>query len=104
MLAPSRFSKSAVTGTRAAENPCAADFLHVSFYSITLSPVDHKNLPQLLNTFNLSDSNEPHLPAPIDDLADDVKLLAGATELVFEELHGLGAGDDDHAYAQVERA
>src|SRR5262245_20092123 len=48
-------------------------------------------------------SNEPHLSTPIDDLADDIKLLAGAIELVFEELQELGAGDDDHAYAQVER-
>jgi len=27
---------------RAAENPGAADFLNVSFYRITLSPIDHK--------------------------------------------------------------
>src|SRR5262245_45656257 len=49
-------------------------------------------------------SNEPHLPVPINDLADDVKLLADAIELVFEELHGFGADDDDHAYAQVKGA
>src|SRR6185369_14518046 len=36
------------------------------------------------------------------DLANYIKLLAGAIELVFDKLQGLGAGDDDHAYAQVE--
>src|SRR5215475_6535263 len=71
-----------------------APFLNVSLYRLTYSPIDHTRHP-------LS-SNEPHLTIPVDDFADVVKLLASASELVFDKLQALRGGDDDHAYAQVE--